>query len=431
MSDSSQVPAYFPAHGPLHATSTTKLNPSSSIRSPRFPAFERLWPLTSAFRTSIYSSPSTRTSRTKSSAASSAPSRSHNRRPSRRGRKEEPLSIDTLINPTGLQHGVGLGRDNDPIDSMQIKHVRGAMVNDARYETAPMVPAMSAQNNFFNIPPPISPTNPNPPGQNGFGGPAMPTPMPMHESQVSLWRDNSMTLRDPGFSPTTMMNYQATMHPSTSKFYQAQLSQPQHQLSRESSTRQPQSFSFPEPVRPTPALRPERSHHPTRSGSDASKNKHRRERERERERPTEFVQSSTLLPADLGRPLKSAYPAGNLNGTTSRHHRQGSSSSNLDRQGSHRRTRSRSRSNSRTRSGSNQNTLVGNGHMHSRSLSNSGSAPLNRSYSGSRGENPNETEGGGGSGGARLRRSGDHRRTRAVRSKIPSYDLNGQPPVGY
>ena len=426
MSDSSQVPAYFPAHGPPLAASTTKLNPTPSTRTPRFPSLERLWPLTSAFRTSIYSSPSTRTSRTKSSAASSAPSRSRSRRTSRRGRKEESkqLGIDALLSPTNLQQGFGLGRDNDPIDSMQIKHVRGAMVNDARYETAPMVPAMSVQNNFFNVPPPLSsPTNPTPPKQNGIAGPTMPMPEP----QVSLWRDNSLTLRDPGPTPTGMMNYQATMQPSTSKFYQAQLSQPQPQLSRESSTRWPQPFPFPEPVIPAPTLRhPERTHH-SRSGSDGSKHKHRRERER----PTDFVQSPTILPttaADLGRPFQAVYPVGNVNGSSSRHYRQGSSSSNPDRQGSHRRTRSRSRSTSRTRSGSNQNTLPGNGHSHSRSLSNSGSATLTRSYSGSRGENHG---GGNGSGESRSRRSTEHRRTRAVRPKIPSYEVNGHLPMGY
>lgn len=424
MSDSSQAPAYFPSHGPPLVASTAKLNPSSSVRTPRFPSFERLWPLTTAFRTSIYSSPSTRTSRTKSSAASSAPSRSRSRHASRRGRRDEPkqLNIDALVSPTSLQHEFGLGRDNNPIDNMQIKHVRGAMVNDARYETAPMLSAMSAQNNFFHVPPPLpSPTNPNPPWQNGVSGPVMPEP------QVSLRRDNSLTLRDPGFTPTTMVPHQATMHPSTSKFYQAQLSQPQPHLSREPSTRQPQPFSFPEPVRPAPTLRhPERTHHHSRSNSDGSKYKHRRERER----PMDFVQSPAVLPmtaTDLGKPFQALYPAANMNGSASRHHRQGSSSSNMDRQGSHRRTRSRSRSTSRTRSSSHQNTIVGNGHSHSRSLSNSGSATLTRSHSGSRSEHPNGT----GSSESRVRRSGERRRTRAVRPKIPQYEANGQMPVRY
>ena len=430
MSDSSQVPAYFPAHGPPLAASTAKLNATSPARTPRFPSFDRLWPLTSAFRTSIYSSPSTRTSRTKSSAASSAPSRSRSRHASRRGRKEEPkqLSIDALVSPTNLQQGFGLGRDNNPIDNMQIKHVRGAMVNDARYETAPMVPAMSVQNNFFNDPPSLSsPTKPNPPGQNGVPGPTMPTPFLMPEPQGSLRRDNSLTLRDPGYTPTTMMTYHATMQPSTSRLYQAQLSQPQPQLSRESSTRQPQPFSFPEPVRPAPTLRhQERTHHHSRSGSDGSKHKHRRERER----PSEFVQSPNILPTtamDLGRPFQGVYPVSNPNGSTSRHHRQGSSSNNPDRQGSHRRTRSRSRSTSRTRSSNNQNTLTGNGHSHSRSLSNSGSATLTRSYPGPRGENPT----GSGNGESRSRRSAERRRPRAVRPQIPSYEVNGQLPLGY
>ena len=437
MSSSSQISAYFPSHGPPLAASTAKLNATSPTRTPRFPSFDRLWPLTSAFRTSIYSSPSTRTSRTKSSTASSVPSRSRSRRASRRGRKEEQkqLSIDALVNPTILQQGVGLGRDSDPIDRMQIKHVRGAMVNDARYETAPMLAAMSAQNHFFNTPPPLlpSPTNPTPPGQNGTGGFIMPMQMPMPESQVSLRRDNSQTLRDPGPVPATTATYQATMQPSASKFYQTQVSQPQPQLSREPSTRQPQPFAFPEPVRPAPTLRHperERPHHHSRSSSDGYKHR------RERERPTDFVQSSTLLPispVDLGRPFQAMYPAGNLggSGTTSRHHRQGSTSSNPDRQGSHRRTRSRSRSTSRNRSGSNQNTLVGNGHSHSRSLSNSGSATLTRSHSGSRGENPTAIGSGNGSGGSKLRRSADPRRARGVRPKIPSYEVNGQPLVGY
>ena len=390
MSSSSHLDAHYSAHGP--PASTTRLNPTSSIRTPRFPSFEKLWPLTSAFRTSLYSSPSTRTSRTKSSAASSAPSRSRSRTASRRGRKEEPkqLSIDALIGPMSLQRGMGLGRDHDPIDSMQIKHVRGAMVNDARYETAPMLPAMSAQNNFSNtIPPVISPVGPPPLGDN----------------------------RDPGLPQNTGM------------FYQPQLSQPP--LSREPSTWQPQPFSYPEPVRPSPTLRhPERAHHHTRSTSDGSKHKHRRERER----PAEFVQSSTLLPTtatDLGRPFQAVYPVGNPDGSASRHHRRASASNNLDRQGSHRRARSRSRSTSRTRSSSNHNTLVGGGHSHSRSLSNSGSATLSRSHSGARGENLTGTGGGSGSGGAKLRRSTEHRRPRGVRPKIPSYDANGHPQVGY
>jgi hypothetical protein len=423
MSDSSQAPAYYHSQGPPLATSTTKLNPTSPIRTPRFPSFDRLWPLTSAFRTSLYSSPSTRTSRTKSSAASSAPSRSRSRRTSRRGRKEDqkPLSIDAILSPTNLQQGFGLGRDNNPIDNMQIKHVRGAMVNDARYETAPMLPAMSAQNNFFNVPPPFpSPTNPNPPKHNGITGPTMPMPEP----QTSLWREPSPTLRDPGHTPAAMMNYQATMQPSTSKFYQGQLSQPQPQLSREPSTRRPQPFPFPEPVIPASTLRhPERAHHHSRSGSDGSKHKHRRERER----PTDFVQSPTTA-IDLGRPFQATYPAGNLSGSSSRHHRQASSSSNPDRQGSHRRTRSRSRSISRTHSNSNQNTPVGNGHSHSRSLSNSGSAVLTRSHSDSRG---GDHGGGSGSVESRSRRSAERRRPRGVRPRIPSYEVNGQLPIGY
>ena len=418
MSSSSHLDAHYHAHGPPLTTSTTKLNPTSSVRTPRFPSLDRLWPLTSAFRTSIYSSPSTRTSRTKSSAASSAPSRSRSR--NQRGRKEEPrqLSIDALINPMSLHHGIGLGRDNDPLDNVQIKHVRGAMVNDARYETAPMLPALSAQNNFSNsIPPLISPVAPTPLGQNG---PTMRTPTPTHESQVQLRRDNSLTSRDPGFT--------LTMQPTTGKFYQSQLSPTQPQLSREPSARQPQPFSYPEPARPSPTLRhPERAHH-TRSGSDGSKHKHRRERER----PPDFMQNSTLLPttaSDLGRPLQAVYPAVNLDGSANRHHRRGSSSSNLDRQGSHRRTRSRSRSTSRTRSSSNNNTLVGTAHSHSRSLSSSGPAKLTRSRS--RGENPTGTGSGNGSGGAGLRRSTERKRSRGVRPKIPSYDINSRPLVGY
>ena len=114
------------------------------------------------------------------------------------------------------RQGFGLGRDSDPIDSMQIKHVRGAMINDARYETAPILPAMSAQNNFFNVPPPLSsPTKLTSPAHNGVAGHSMPEP------QVSLRRDNSLTLRDPG----SMMTHQTTMQPSASKFYQTQLSQ--------------------------------------------------------------------------------------------------------------------------------------------------------------------------------------------------------------
>lgn len=409
MSSSSHIGSYFSAQGP--PASTTKLNPTSPTRTPRFPTLDRLWPLTSAFRTSLYSSPSTRTSRTKSSAASSAPSRSRGQNVSRRGRKDEPgrPSIDALFSPTSLQRGFGLGRDNNPTDSMQIKHVRGAMINDARYETAPMLPAMSAQNNFFNAPIP-SPTKPTYSGQNGAAGPTMRAPTPTHEQQGSLRRDNSLTL---------------TMQPTTSTFYLSQLDHSQPQLSREPSTRQ--QFSYPEPTRPSPALRhPERAHHHSRSSSDGSKQKQRRERER----PPEFVQSSTLLPTsavDLGRPFPPVYPTGNLEGSTTRHHRRGSSSSNLDRQGSNRRPRSRSRSTSRTRSSSNHNTLVGTGHSHSRSLANG--TTLGRSHSGPRGEGVPGA--GNGSGGTRLRRSVEHRRPRGVRPRIPSYEVNGHPPAGH
>ncbi|KAF9784032.1 hypothetical protein BJ322DRAFT_890760 [Thelephora terrestris] len=421
MSSSSHDNSYFPVHGPPPTSSTARLNPTSQIRTPRFPSFERL---TSAFRSSIYSSPSTRTSRTKSSAASSAPSRSRSRNASRRGRREEPkqLSIDALISPMSLHQGVGLGRDNDPMDSMQIKHVRGAMINDARYETAPMLRAMSAQNNFSNAPPLFpSPTKPTNPGQNGPAGPTMRAPTPIHEHHLPLRRDNSMTSRDPGSV--------LTMQPTTSRFYQSQLPPPQPQLSREPSTRQPQPLPYPDPVRPSPTVRrPEKAHHPSRSSSDGSKHKHRRERER----PPELVQSSTLLPTsaiDLGKPFQVVYPVGNLDGGTGRHHRRGSTSNNLDRQGSHRRTRSRSRSTSRTHSASNNNTLVGAGHSHSRSLSNSGTATLARSHSDSRGDTPTGT--GNGSGGTKLRRSAERKRPRGERPKIPSYEVNGHPPIGY
>lgn len=275
-----------------------------------------------------------------------------------------------------------------------------------------MLPAMSAQNNFYNAPPHTpSPTKLTYSGQNGAAGPAMRTPTPTHEQQGSLRRDNSLTL---------------TMQPTTSSFFLSQLNPSQPQLLRESSTRQPQQFPYPEPARPSPTVRhPERAHHHSRSGSDGSKHKQRRERER----PPEFVQSSTLLPAsavDLGRPFPPVYSAGNLEGSATRHHRRGSSSSNLDRQGSHRRTRSRSRSASRTQSSSNHNTLVGTGHSHSRSLSNG--TTLERSHSGSRGENIPGA--GNGSGGTRLRRSVEHRRPRGVRPRIPSYELNGHPQVG-
>ena len=117
--------SHFPTHSPPLAASAAKLDPILSIRVPSFPNLDKLWPLTSAFRTGIYSSPSTRTSRTKCSAASSAPSCSCSRRASRRGRKEGPkqLSIDALISPTSLHRGVGLGWDSDPVSSVQIRHV--------------------------------------------------------------------------------------------------------------------------------------------------------------------------------------------------------------------------------------------------------------------------------------------------------------------
>jgi hypothetical protein len=265
------------------------------------------------------------------------------------------------------------------------------MVNDARYETAPAHSAMGAQNNFFNVPPRLSsPTGPTPSGQNGAPGLTMPEP------QVLVRRDNSLRLHDPG--PTT--TYHPTRQPSTSKHYQAQ-----PQLSRESSTRQPPPSLFPEPVIPAPTLRhPERAHHHSRSNSDGSKHKHRRERER----PTELVQSSTLLPTtatDLGRPLQAAYPVGVGTGVS------------ID-------TIVKVR---------HRTTQIGkeaiNGHSHSRSLSNS--VTPTRSHSGSRGENPAVTGSGDGGGGSRLRRSAEHRRARGVRPRIPSYEVNGQPPIGY
>jgi hypothetical protein len=289
------------------------------------------------------------------------------------------------------------------------------MVNDARYETAPAHSAMSAQNNFFNVPPRLSsPTGPTPSGQNGAPGLTMPEP------QALVRRDNSLKLRDPG--PTT--TYHPTRQPSTSKSYQTQ-----PQLSREPSTRQPPPSSFPEPVIPAPTLRhPERAHHHSRSNSDGSKHKHRREREC----PAELVQSSTLLPTtatDLGWPLQAAYPVGSRNGGIGRHHRQGSTSNNPDWQGSHRRPRFRPRSTSRTRTGNNPGTLVGCGHSHSRLLSNS--VTPTRSRSCSRDENPTGAGSGNGSGGSRLRRSAEHRKARGVKLGIPSYEVNGQPPVGY
>ena len=58
MSVSLQVPAYFRSHDPPLAVLTTKLSPASSARTPCFTSFECPWPLTPAFRTSIYPSPS-------------------------------------------------------------------------------------------------------------------------------------------------------------------------------------------------------------------------------------------------------------------------------------------------------------------------------------------------------------------------------------
>jgi hypothetical protein len=266
---------------------------------------------------------------------------------------------------------------------------------------------------FSSTSPISSPTGATPLGQNGIPGLTVPEP------QASVRRDTFLKLRDRGSATT----YHPTRRPSTSKPYQAQ-----PQLSSESSTQQPQLFSFPEPVVPAPTLRhPERAHHHSRSNSDGSKHKHRRERER----PAEPVQSSTLpaIAADLGRPLQAAYLVGSRNGSINQHHRQGSTSNNPDRQGSHRRPRSRSPSALRTRSGNHPVTLVWNGHSHSRSFSNS--ATPTRSHSGSRGENPAVTGSGDGGGGSRLGPSAEHRRARGVRPRIPSYETNGQPPVEY
>jgi hypothetical protein len=242
----------------------------------------------------------------------------------------------------------------------------------------------------------------------------------MPEPQASIQRGNSLKLRDLGPGTT----YHLTRQPSTSKPYQVQ-----PQLLRESSTRQPPPSSSPEPVMPAPTSRhPERAHHHSRSNSDGSKHKHRRERER----PVELVQSPTLLPTmvtDVGRPLQAAYPEGSRDGSINRRHHRGSTSNDPDWQGSHRRSYSRSRSTSHTWSGNNPGTFVRNGHSHSRSLSNS--VTPTRLHSSSRGENPTRTGSGNGSGGSRLRRSTEHRMARGVRPRIPSYEVNGQPLVGY
>lgn len=173
---------------------------------------------------------------------------------------------------------------------------------------------------------------------------------------------------------------------------------------------QPQLFLSPEPVRPAPTSRhPERAHHYSRLSSDGSKYKHRRGRER----PMDFVQSPGVLlvtAMDLGKPLQAIYPAGKLDGTASRHHRQGSST-NTDQQGCRRRTHSRPHSTSRTRT--------------SRLLT-SGSATLTRSHSGSRGEHSAGT----GSGQSRLR-SSERRRTRVARPKIPTHGANGPMSAGH
>ena len=172
-------------------------------------------------------------------------------------------------------------------------YVRGAIVNDARYEAAPLLSAMNAQNNNLEVPPPLpSPTKSNPPWKNGVSGPAMP------ESRASLQR-NSLTLRGPVFALTTMMAYQATMHRSARKFCQTQSPQPQPHLSREPSTRQSQPF---------PSPNPPGSHHTATPGKDTPKYKRRRERER----PMDFFQSPAILSTtatDLSKPLQSVHPA--------------------------------------------------------------------------------------------------------------------------
>lgn len=100
---------------------------------PRFPSLDKLWPLTTAFRSSLYSAPSTKT---KSSGGSSVPSG--------RGRDGETKQInpDALVSPTVLGQEVRLGKGRIPVD-MEIKHSNPA--NEVRYQTAPMHRGYSLQ----------------------------------------------------------------------------------------------------------------------------------------------------------------------------------------------------------------------------------------------------------------------------------------------
>lgn len=128
-----QHPSATQSGQPIPATWAGRESSKSAL--PRFPSLDRLWPLTSAFRTSIYSSPSTKT---KSSGASSAPSRATTIRPStKRGRSGEQKEInpDALTSPTVLGHELGLGRGRAAMDK-EIKHANTA--NDVTYQTAPM-----------------------------------------------------------------------------------------------------------------------------------------------------------------------------------------------------------------------------------------------------------------------------------------------------
>jgi len=155
---------YFPQSVP------PPIRQNSRSMIPRFPSLDRLWPLTTAFRTSLYSAPS---EKTKSSAASSAPSRSASRHPSGRGRGGETKQIDpnALVSPTVLGQQVQLGKGRIPAN-MEIKHSSPA--TEVKYERAPTHRGFSLQSSAA-IPPihrepptiyaqqrPVYPHNPEP-----------------------------------------------------------------------------------------------------------------------------------------------------------------------------------------------------------------------------------------------------------------------------
>ena len=158
---------YFLSHGLPLAASTAKLNPPSSTPHTLFSQLRATLPLTSPFRTNIYSSLPPALPEPNPPLTPSAPSHSPSRHASRRGRKDEPnrLGIDALVSPTSLRQqacGRSDGQRREMGDYPDVIHNEGTKQ--------------------FQCPPS---TKPNPPWQNGVAGPFMPEPQAHSEGVTS------------------------------------------------------------------------------------------------------------------------------------------------------------------------------------------------------------------------------------------------------